>query len=156
MPCFELLILCCICISILFPCFGVPCAACHLHCGRMAAHESPIFIESMPNHHTKSAVLCCFPGSHDQRGILHCSSKSAFGLPSPLFIIAKFLCEKVKWMCLFLQTAMVQGWSSSLLSAYYPLLLTGASLIVCFWAEVCSHFWIDAMYYFWFFCFNKL
>lgn len=27
-------------------------------------------------------------------------------------------------------------WSSSLLSAYYPVLLTGASLIVCFWAEV--------------------
>ncbi|KAG1696111.1 hypothetical protein GQR58_006378 [Nymphon striatum] len=28
------------------------------------------------------------------------------------------------------------NWASSLLSAYYPLLLTGASLIVCFWAEV--------------------
>nr|CAH7717391.1 unnamed protein product [Callosobruchus chinensis] len=28
------------------------------------------------------------------------------------------------------------GWSSSLLSAYYPLLLSSASLIVCFWAEV--------------------
>lgn len=27
-------------------------------------------------------------------------------------------------------------WTSSLLSAYYPLLLTGSSLIVCFWAEV--------------------
>jgi len=27
-------------------------------------------------------------------------------------------------------------WSSSMLSAYYPVLLTGASLIVCFWAEV--------------------
>lgn len=27
-------------------------------------------------------------------------------------------------------------WTSSLLSAYYPVLLTGSSLIVCFWAEV--------------------
>ncbi|XP_076347586.1 uncharacterized protein LOC143245293 isoform X1 [Tachypleus tridentatus] len=27
-------------------------------------------------------------------------------------------------------------WTSSLLSAYYPLLLTGSSLIVCFWAEI--------------------
>lgn len=27
-------------------------------------------------------------------------------------------------------------WASSLMSAYYPLLLTGSSLIVCFWAEV--------------------
>ncbi|ENN71778.1 uncharacterized protein LOC109543800 isoform X2 [Dendroctonus ponderosae] len=28
------------------------------------------------------------------------------------------------------------GWSSSLLSSYYPLLMSSASLIVCFWAEV--------------------
>lgn len=27
-------------------------------------------------------------------------------------------------------------WASSLMSAYYPVLLTGSSLIVCFWAEV--------------------
>ena len=27
-------------------------------------------------------------------------------------------------------------WSISLMSAYYPVVLTGASLIVCFWAEV--------------------
>ncbi|XP_046385798.1 uncharacterized protein LOC124155756 isoform X2 [Ischnura elegans] len=32
--------------------------------------------------------------------------------------------------------AFMEGWSSSLLSAYYPLLLSGSSLIVCFWAEV--------------------
>jgi len=31
------------------------------------------------------------------------------------------------------------GWSSSLMSAYYPLLLSGSSLIVCFWAEVSSY-----------------
>jgi len=34
------------------------------------------------------------------------------------------------------QTAFKEGWSRSLLSAYYPLLLSGSSLIVCFWAEV--------------------
>ncbi|XP_066262141.1 uncharacterized protein [Euwallacea similis] len=28
------------------------------------------------------------------------------------------------------------GWSNSLLSSYYPLLMSSASLIVCFWAEV--------------------
>ncbi|XP_033224892.1 uncharacterized protein LOC117177910 [Belonocnema kinseyi] len=33
-------------------------------------------------------------------------------------------------------TAFQEGWSRSLLSAYYPLLLSGSSLIVCFWAEV--------------------
>ncbi|XP_012272735.1 uncharacterized protein LOC105695570 isoform X2 [Orussus abietinus] len=33
-------------------------------------------------------------------------------------------------------TAFKGGWSRSLLSAYYPFLLSGSSLIVCFWAEV--------------------
>ncbi|XP_011062131.1 PREDICTED: uncharacterized protein LOC105150623 isoform X2 [Acromyrmex echinatior] len=33
-------------------------------------------------------------------------------------------------------TAFKEGWSRSLLSAYYPLLLSGSSLLVCFWAEV--------------------
>lgn len=37
---------------------------------------------------------------------------------------------------ILLQTAFKEGWSRSLLSAYYPLLLSGSSLIVCFWAEV--------------------
>lgn len=32
--------------------------------------------------------------------------------------------------------SMEYRWSSSLMSAYYPLLLSGSSLIVCFWAEV--------------------
>ncbi|XP_072948266.1 uncharacterized protein [Epargyreus clarus] len=33
-------------------------------------------------------------------------------------------------------SAFREGWTTSLLSAYYPLLLSGSSLIVCFWAEV--------------------
>lgn len=33
-------------------------------------------------------------------------------------------------------TAFQEGWSSSLMSAYYPLLLSSSSLIVCLWAEV--------------------
>lgn len=33
-------------------------------------------------------------------------------------------------------TGFTEGWSSSLMSAYYPLLLSGSSLIVCLWAEV--------------------
>ena len=52
------------------------------------------------------------------------------------------------YLVLFLKTILIDNfcysrlqastdqWSSSLLSAYYPVLLTGASLIVCFWAEV--------------------
>ncbi|KAG6439165.1 hypothetical protein O3G_MSEX000543, partial [Manduca sexta] len=34
------------------------------------------------------------------------------------------------------QSAFQDGWATSLLSAYYPLLMSGSSLIVCFWAEV--------------------
>ncbi|XP_075238592.1 uncharacterized protein LOC142334452 isoform X2 [Lycorma delicatula] len=34
------------------------------------------------------------------------------------------------------EASMEYRWSSSLMSAYYPLLLSGSSLIVCFWAEV--------------------
>uniref|UniRef100_A0A1B6C8I6 Uncharacterized protein n=2 Tax=Clastoptera arizonana TaxID=38151 RepID=A0A1B6C8I6_9HEMI len=33
-------------------------------------------------------------------------------------------------------TANSEGWSSSLMNAYYPLLLSGSSLVACFWAEV--------------------
>lgn len=29
-------------------------------------------------------------------------------------------------------------WASYLRSAYYPLMLSGSSLLVCFWAEVCA------------------
>ncbi|XP_022818512.1 uncharacterized protein LOC111350991 isoform X6 [Spodoptera litura] len=36
----------------------------------------------------------------------------------------------------YFQSAFQEGWATSLLSAYYPLLLSGSSLIVCFWAEV--------------------
>ncbi|XP_026293840.1 uncharacterized protein LOC113217945 [Frankliniella occidentalis] len=47
-----------------------------------------------------------------------------------------FLAAMIRGAYFTAPTAMLEGWSSSLLSAYYPLLLTGASLIVCFWAEV--------------------
>ena len=29
------------------------------------------------------------------------------------------------------------AWTESLMSAYYPILMSGSSLLVCFWAEVC-------------------
>ncbi|XP_026332644.1 uncharacterized protein LOC113239757 [Hyposmocoma kahamanoa] len=38
--------------------------------------------------------------------------------------------------CSLPESAFQEGWATSLLSAYYPLLMTGSSLIVCFWAEV--------------------
>uniref|UniRef100_A0A2H1W6B5 SFRICE_037564 n=1 Tax=Spodoptera frugiperda TaxID=7108 RepID=A0A2H1W6B5_SPOFR len=37
--------------------------------------------------------------------------------------------------CVGGESAFQEGWATSLLSAYYPLLLSGSSLIVCFWAE---------------------
>lgn len=55
--------------------------------------------------------------------------------------------QKYLYFCTFLATVIrgayflypenfQEGWTSSLLSAYYPLLMSSSSLIVCFWAEV--------------------
>ncbi|UYV70302.1 hypothetical protein LAZ67_7002473 [Cordylochernes scorpioides] len=56
--------------------------------------------------------------------------------------------QKLLYILIFLATALRgyyfssldhvfrQEWASSLLSAYYPLLLTGGSLVVCLWAEM--------------------
>ncbi|XP_025267326.1 uncharacterized protein LOC105257556 [Camponotus floridanus] len=47
-----------------------------------------------------------------------------------------FLASIIRGAYFISPTAFKEGWSRSLLSAYYPLLLSGSSLIVCFWAEV--------------------
>nr|CAD7407806.1 unnamed protein product [Timema cristinae] len=47
-----------------------------------------------------------------------------------------FLAASIRGAYFTSPAAFQEGWSSSLMSAYYPLLLSGSSLIVCFWAEV--------------------
>ncbi|XP_046735308.1 uncharacterized protein LOC124404879 isoform X1 [Diprion similis] len=47
-----------------------------------------------------------------------------------------FLAATIRGAYFTSPTTFNEGWSRSLLSAYYPLLLSGSSLIVCFWAEV--------------------
>ncbi|KAK7791006.1 hypothetical protein R5R35_007900 [Gryllus longicercus] len=47
-----------------------------------------------------------------------------------------FLAAAIRGAYFTSPAAFEEGWSSSLLNAYYPLLLSGSSLIVCFWAEV--------------------
>lgn len=47
-----------------------------------------------------------------------------------------FLASVIRGAYFTSPTAFKEGWSRSLSSAYYPLLLSGSSLIVCFWAEV--------------------
>lgn len=47
-----------------------------------------------------------------------------------------FLASLIRGAYFTSPTAFKEGWSKSLLSAYYPLVLSGSSLIVCFWAEV--------------------
>ncbi|XP_044727267.1 uncharacterized protein LOC123290945 isoform X2 [Chrysoperla carnea] len=70
-------------------------------------------------------------------------------LKNPTFLRAcKITTQKLLYIVAFL-ASLIRGayftqidtqsqreWSSSLLSAYYPLLMSGSSLIVCFWAEV--------------------
>ncbi|ODN05284.1 E3 ubiquitin-protein ligase MIR1 [Orchesella cincta] len=47
-----------------------------------------------------------------------------------------FLAASLRAAYFAVSTTVASDWLLSLLSAYYPLLLTGSSLIVCFWAEV--------------------
>ncbi|XP_063238059.1 uncharacterized protein LOC134539731 isoform X2 [Bacillus rossius redtenbacheri] len=47
-----------------------------------------------------------------------------------------FLAAAIRGAYFTSPAAFQEGWSSSLMSAYYPLLLSGSSLVVCFWAEV--------------------
>ncbi|XP_049940470.1 uncharacterized protein LOC126416704 isoform X1 [Schistocerca serialis cubense] len=53
-----------------------------------------------------------------------------------LLYFVVFLAAVIRGAYFTSPTAFEEGWSSSLMSAYYPLVLSGASLIVCFWAEV--------------------
>ncbi|XP_052756278.1 uncharacterized protein LOC113511201 isoform X1 [Galleria mellonella] len=52
-----------------------------------------------------------------------------------LYLVA-FLASLIRGAYFVSPSAFQEGWATSLLSAYYPLLMSGSSLIVCFWAEV--------------------
>nr|XP_034826477.1 uncharacterized protein LOC117983944 [Maniola hyperantus] len=52
-----------------------------------------------------------------------------------LYLIA-FLASLIRGAYFVSPNAFHEGWATSLLSAYYPLMMSGSSLIVCFWAEV--------------------
>lgn len=47
-----------------------------------------------------------------------------------------FLASLIRGAYFVSPSALQEVWATSLLSAYYPLLMSGSSLIVCFWAEV--------------------
>uniref|UniRef100_A0A0A9YKT4 E3 ubiquitin-protein ligase MARCH2 n=2 Tax=Lygus hesperus TaxID=30085 RepID=A0A0A9YKT4_LYGHE len=53
-----------------------------------------------------------------------------------LLYFVVFLATIIKGAYFTSPTAFEDGWYRSLISAYYPLLLSGSSLVVCFWAEV--------------------
>lgn len=52
-----------------------------------------------------------------------------------LYLVA-FLASLIRGAYFVSPSAFQEGWATSLLSAYYPLMMSGSSLIVCFWAEV--------------------
>ncbi|XP_038218283.1 uncharacterized protein LOC119836903 [Zerene cesonia] len=52
-----------------------------------------------------------------------------------LYLVA-FLASLIRGAYFISPSSFQETWATSLLSAYYPLLLSGSSLIVCFWAEV--------------------
>ncbi|PSN51653.1 hypothetical protein C0J52_09450 [Blattella germanica] len=53
-----------------------------------------------------------------------------------LLYFVVFLASIIRGAYFTSPAAFEEGWSSSLMSAYYPLVLSGSSLVVCFWAEV--------------------
>ncbi|KAB0803361.1 hypothetical protein PPYR_00331 [Photinus pyralis] len=80
--------------------------------------------------------------------LLMCIVSEYQRLKTPTFLKAcKITTQKLLYFLTFLASAIrgayftspntfKSGWANSLLSAYYPLLMSGSSLIVCFWAEV--------------------
>lgn len=53
-----------------------------------------------------------------------------------MLYLVTFLASLIRGAYFVSPSAFQEVWATSLLSAYYPLLLSGSSLIVCFWAEV--------------------
>ncbi|CAH1115531.1 unnamed protein product [Psylliodes chrysocephalus] len=53
-----------------------------------------------------------------------------------LIYFVTFLASLIRGAYFIFPELFEYGWSNSLLSSYYPLLMSSASLIVCFWAEV--------------------
>lgn len=53
-----------------------------------------------------------------------------------LLYFVVFLASAIRGAYFTSPEAFDEGWSHGILSAYYPLLLSGSSLIVCFWAEI--------------------
>lgn len=96
----------------------------------MAKNEGTIIFKSMQGYYSETALLCSFSCISYPRRIFYIT-----GMYKQIYV-EKVCHAYFNAFKIFLQTAFKEGWSRSLLSAYYPLLLSGSSLIVCFWAEV--------------------
>ncbi|GJQ81385.1 hypothetical protein Trydic_g18251 [Trypoxylus dichotomus] len=80
--------------------------------------------------------------------LIMCITSEYRRLKAPTFLKAcRMTTQKLLYFVTFLASAIrggyflfpdnfQYGWSRSLLSAYYPVLMSGSSLVVCFWAEV--------------------
>lgn len=112
-----------------------------VHRCRVATDEGTVVSASVSIDDSKAALLCGIPCVTHQRGVLHLPGTSSV-IGMVLVALQVCLCATCRVGAVLtehdscLQAAFREGWSSSLMSAYYPLLLSGSSLVVCFWAEV--------------------
>jgi len=106
---------------------GVSDPAGDVHRGRVPEDEDAVFVARVQSDHPEAALPARLPRHHHPRRILH--------LPCCMFQILISHCP-LDSFAVVLQSDGDGGWPRTLMSAFYPLLLSGSSLVVCFWAEV--------------------
>lgn len=101
--------------------------AADLYYCRVPAPKAAVYSASMPPDDAKAAVFLCIHCIASARSLLYHSRKSN---------ILKTFESDFDSLCLLFQEISQPLWATTLMSAYYPLLMTCASLVVCLWAEV--------------------
>lgn len=84
-------------------------------------------------------LICCFA---EYKRLKQPSFFKAFRITTQKFLYFVVFIAALLRATYFANPEVQPSWSYYLMSAYYPLLMTCASLIVCFWAEVSATDWI--------------
>lgn len=111
--------------------------------GRISTTKAAIIVEGAAIDNTEITVFCCIHSGTITWCLLHNTSKCTAVITTKyvMRLCACALLRKINYVCdciwfYCLQEALQPDWASILISAYYPLLLTCSSLVVCLWAEV--------------------
>lgn len=78
-------------------------------------------------------LICCFA---EYKRLKNPSFLKACRITTQKFLYCVVFLASLLRAAYFTQPELAQPWAYYLMSAYYPLLMTCASLVVCYWAEV--------------------